>query len=122
MRIIKTIRDTETTDLVELFLYRKIIKATEDTLTLDNGYVLEIIPNEGCGGCSNGWFEISELNTCENVITSVIVDEKIDGRDYETLSIFVFAEDRRITALQVSGTEGNGYYGRGYRIQVKAVD
>lgn len=106
----------------ELLMYRKIVKVENDTLYLDNGVTLEVLPNEGCGGCDSGWYSITELNECDNAITNVEFECKdIDGEYYEDTSyrIFVYAENKRIKILQVDGTDGNGYYGTGYSIRVR---
>ena len=107
----------------DLLLYRKIVKVENDTLHLDNGVELEVCPNEGCGGCCSGWYELVELNGCDNAITNVefSCDDIYDKDSYNDTSykIFVFAEDKRIKVLQVDGTDGNGYYGSGYSIIVK---
>lgn len=109
-------------EIKELLLYRRIVKVENDTLYLDNGTELEIIPNVGCGGCESGNYEITELNECDNVITKVELDcdytedEWKDGASYK---IFVYAEDKRIKILQVDGTDGNGYYGTGYEVLVR---
>lgn len=107
-------------EIKDLLLYRKIIKVDENTLYLDNGIELEVIPNSGCGGCESGWYDITELNSCDNAITNVEFNTE-DDIDNNTTSykIFVFAEDTRIKILQVDGTDGNGYYGTGYSIIVK---
>lgn len=105
----------------ELLLYRKIIKAKNNTLYLDNGVELQVEANEGCGGCSAGWYEIVELNNCENAITNVeFVVDNDTKYDYDETSykIFVLAADKRIKILQVDGDDGNGYYGTGYSIIV----
>ena len=87
--------------------------------------ILEVIANEGCGGCSNGWYSITKLNEVDNAITDVqfICDdiEPNEKNDYSDTSykIFVFCEDTRINLLQVDGSDGNGYYGTGYTITVK---
>lgn len=106
----------------ELLMYRKIVKVENNTLFLDNGTELEILANVGCGGCSAGWYEVTELNGCDNVITSVefacdCTDDKW-SEDY-SYKIFVYAEDQKIKILQVDGSDGNGYYGTGYSIDVK---
>lgn len=79
--------------------------------------------NEGCGGCGSGWYSVEELNGCDNIITSVSFDEGSEPNDPEndddSLAIFVFSEDKKIKLLQVDGTYGNGYYGRGYTVRVK---
>ena len=109
-------------EITELLMFRKIVKVENDTLFLDNGVELEIIANEGCGGCSAGWYEVTELNGCDNAITNVeftcdSTDDKYD-EDY-SYKIFVYAEDQKIKILQVDGSDGNGYYGTGYSINVK---
>ena len=106
----------------KLLLYRKIVKVENDTLYLDNGIELEICPNEGCGGCSSGWYYLTELNDCDNAITNVefVCDNCGEDSEYETsYKIFVFAENKMIKILQVDGSDGNGYYGSGYSIIVK---
>ena len=110
----------------ELLMYRKIVKVADDTLYLDNGIELEICPNEGCGGCCNGWYELVELNDCDNVITNVefaCEDIEYNGEYYDedglSYKIFVFAENKKIKILQVDGSDGNGYYGSGYSIIVR---
>ncbi len=114
-------------EIKELLMYRKIIKVDNDTLYLDNGVELQVLPNEGCGGCSNGWYGIEELNGCDNAITNVEFErERInpDDRWSEEYSykIFVYAEDTKIKIVQVDGDDGNGYYGTGYSIRVKMPD
>ncbi len=84
-------------------------------LVLDNGVVLVTQGNEGCGGCGNGWYYLSALNTCNNAITNV---EFVESGDEETFSIFVYAEDNRINLLTYEGYD-NGYYGVGYTIHAK---
>ncbi len=111
-------------EIKELLMYRKIIKVDEDTLYLDNGVELKVLPNEGCGGCCNGWYGIEELNGCDNAITNVEFEcEKINPDDAwseeYSYKIFVYAEDTKIKIVQVDGNDGNGYYGTGYSIRVK---
>jgi len=106
----------------ELLLFHKIVKVIqvddmEARFILDNGVEFITIGNEGCGGCGNGWYDIFELNECDNVITNVeclTEDESDDGRYH----IFVFAEDRRINCVSYEGYD-NGWYGTGYRLYVK---
>ena len=112
-------------EIRDLLLYRKIVKAENNTLYLDNGIELEVCPNEGCGGCSSGWYELVELNDCNNAITNVEfccddIDYNNDwGRNDTSYKIFVFAENKKIKILQVDGNDGNGWYGTGYSIIVK---
>ena len=110
--------ETNENEIRELLLYRKIVKAENDTLYLDNGVELLILPNIGCGGCYSGNYYLSELNDCENAITNVEFVCDTDENDNTSYKIFVFAEDKRIKILQVDGSDGNGWYGTGYDIQV----
>ena len=104
-------------------LYHKVISVETKNdqvaeLTLDNGVVLETYGNEGCGGCGNGWYYLTELNTCNNAITRVELVETINEIGDDVFSIFVYAEDNRINLLSYEGGD-NGYYGVGYEIKVK---
>lgn len=106
----------------DLLMFRKVVKVDDNTLQLDNGVILEIEGNRGCGACSSGWYGLVELNGCDNAITKVefACDEDVlDTYDDTSYKIFVFAEDKRIKLLQVDGSDGNGYYGTGYQIRVK---
>jgi hypothetical protein len=82
-------------------------------LTLSDGTVLLAEGNEGCGGCGNGWYDLKELNGCENVITRV--EASNDGEIY---NLFVYSENMKITCLSYEGDD-NGYYGRGYTITAR---
>lgn len=115
--------------LRELLFGRKIVTAQEVTGTLENGYaegqlvlddgtVLFVGGNEGCGGCPSGSYWLGALNTADNAITNVRVEEEcLGGADY-TYSIFVFAGDQRINVATFDGSDGNGFYGTGYWISV----
>lgn len=109
-------------EIEKLLLFRKIIKVENDTLFLDNGVELEVCPNSGCGGCSSGWYSITELNECDNAITNVEFccdDDTNNDYDDTSYKIYVFAENKKVKILQVDGSDGNGYYGSGYSIIVK---
>lgn len=111
-------------EIRKLLIGRKV-KVEGDNLVLDNGIILEVVANQGCGGCSNGWYSITRLNEVDNAITNVEFAcngiEANEENDYSDTSykIFVFCEDTRINLLQVDGSDGNGYYGTGYTITVK---
>lgn len=110
-----------------LLLYRKIVKAekTDDqtaVLTLDDGTELILEGNDGCS-CGNGCFYVDELNECDNAIMKVeCVREEIGefGEDF-VYHIFVYAEDKKINAVQYSGFD-NGYYGTGYDLYVRVKE
>lgn len=105
----------------EQLMFRKVVEVHQmnDGLTaelvLDNGVVLVTQGNQGCGGCGNGWYYLSALNTCDNAITNV---EFVESGYEEVFSIFVYSADNRINLLTYEGSD-NGYYGVGYTIHAK---
>ncbi len=116
-------------DITALLLGRTVTKVDKDKLRLDDGRVLKLIGNDGGCACSAGCYDLTELNGTDNVITYVEfsdnpagdycdVDETNDEDDYGTYKIFVFADNKKINLATFAGTDGNGYYGPGYRIEV----
>lgn len=107
-------------------------------LTLSDGTVLKVWGNDGGCACSAGCYPLTMLNDCDNVITNVEVDAQPDddypgvacrtcgehgcyqgGHDNEGYyRIFVFAEDKRINVASFEGSDGNGYYGTGWWLEV----
>lgn len=117
-----TLRYDEEEKIKELLMFRKIIRVDNNTLYLDNGIELEILPNEGCVCCSSGWYGIEEINGCDNAITNVEFECECTDEEWQedySYKIFVYAEDTKIKIAQVDGSDGNGYYGTGYEIRVK---
>lgn len=101
-----------------LLLGHTVQKVNDDGLFLDNGTMLRVNPNEGCGGCSEGWYSITELNDSPiNAIMAVEFEEASADNGDDSFRIFVLAQDERIKLLQVEGHD-NGYYGVGYWIEV----
>lgn len=100
-------------------MFRKVVEVREvddqtAELTLDNGVVLVAEGNEGCGGCGNGWFYLTALNTCDNAITNVEIVEECEA----LYAIYVYSADNRINLLTYEGAD-NGYYGVGYTLHIK---
>lgn len=120
------IYNPRTQDLTALLVGHSVKKVDDDTLVLDNAVRLTIEGNRGCGGCSSGWYYLTELNGCENVITRVEQDvSSVDGYDYgsETrYTVFVYADRVKSTLAVIEGDDGNGYYGTGFSIIVTGVD
>lgn len=115
---------SEKQKISELFVGRTVAKVDEDRLRLDDGTELRIVANEGCGGCSSGWYELKALNGCENVITRAeVVDAKKDPKneygDEHIYTLFVYADNQKINLATIEGYDGNGYYGTGFEIVVK---
>lgn len=131
------IYDDEADKITALLLGRRIVGAGEKDiqgttlfgrsytervayLLLDDGAELRIRPNEGCGGCTSGNYWINSVAAFDNAITAVEHVNKygLGEDDDETLTIVVYAEGASQEAISVSGSEGNGYYGRGFRVEV----
>lgn len=124
-------------ELADKLIGKKIIKVEEcrceDTYSKADGYrlycedgtILEVAKNEGCGGCDNGWSEIDllELNNNKSIITNAKYEDGNDDEFYkydsDAFTIFIYYEDGKIN--KISGTEGwgNGYYGGGFYLKVK---
>jgi hypothetical protein len=116
-------QDSSDAEYAALLVGHTVTKVTNRTLALDDGTVLDIVPNSGCGGCISGDYEIDELNGCDNVITSASLVQDPDTPDEEhAWTLFVFANNEKINLLGISGDDGNGYYGTGFRINVKAAE
>jgi hypothetical protein len=96
-------------------------------LTLDDGTHLLVRGNTGGCICGAGDYSLSTLGTIDNVITRVEVDAQPGGNagrgpldDGYTgwYRIFVFAENEKVNLAQFTGSDGNGWYGTGFEIEV----
>ena|SRR3990167_5886567 len=118
----RTIYHTDKEKIVALFVGKSVSKIDDDKLYLNDGTLLQIVPNTGGCSCGAGDYELTELNSCENIITNVeVVDSYPETTDYSethTYEVFVYAENRKINLLTVQGDDGNGYYGTGFWITV----
>lgn len=88
-------------------------------LTCDDGTIIEIATNEGCGGCSNGWSSFEELIKLQennNVITNVLC--KYDDIYDDEFQLFIYYENDMMTIKGDDGY-GNGYYGGGFYVTIK---
>lgn len=118
----RTLCECNEKEIEELLLGHKIT-ANYDKLILDNGVVLQINPNIGCGGCESGNYYLQHISSVNNAITNVeFVEEYDDDCYYEHYRIFVIADGMTTELLDVYGTDGNGYYGTGYTIDVYIPD
>jgi hypothetical protein len=94
--------------------------AAPGRLTLDDGTVVLVAPNQG--GCSRGAgdYDITSLAACDNVITAVrlVTESGDDYQSAESYRIYVLADAAEINAVQIDGDDGNGYYGTGFELIV----
>lgn len=100
--------------LNDAFVGRKVIEVTGDTFILDDGSKLTVEPNEGCGGCGEGWYEISSIASFDHVITGVKVE--VEGNE-EVISLIFYSVGIQGKGLEVTGHD-NGYYGTGFSVRV----
>lgn len=119
----KTLCECNEKEIEELLLGHKVTVDDYDNLVLDNGVMLQINPNIGCGGCESGNYYLEHISSVNNAITNVeFVEEFEDNCYYEHYKIFVIADGMTTELLDVYGTDGNGYYGTGYTIDVYIPD
>lgn len=127
----RTLYEYNEKEIEELLLGHKIVAdENSDTLILDNGVRLLITPNVGCYGCESGNYYLQHIASVNNAITNVeFVNEHeysdyddFDAEYYQHYKIFVIADGMTTELLDVYGTDGNGYYGTGYTIDVYLPD
>lgn len=119
----RTLCECNEKEIEELLLGHKVTVDDYDNLVLDNGVVLQINPNIGCGACESGNYYLEHIASVNNAITNVeFVEEFEDDCYYEHYKIFVIADGMTTELLDVYGTDGNGYYGTGYTIDVYIPD
>ncbi|MBD9053233.1 MAG: hypothetical protein EGR23_06430 [Holdemanella biformis] len=121
----KTLHECDKKEIEELLLGHKIVAdESTDSLLLDNGVLLYINPNVGCGGCTSGNYYLEHIRSVNNAITNVEFVEEYDDNNYhyKHYKIFVIADGLTTELLDVYGTDGNGYYGTGYTIDVCIPD
>lgn len=119
----RTLCEQNEKEIEELLLGHKVTVDDYDNLVLDNGVMLQINPNIGCGGCESGNYYLQHISSVNNAITNVeFVEEFEDDCYYEHYRIFVIADGMTTELLDVYGTDGNGYYGTGYTIDVYLPD
>lgn len=90
-------------------------------ITLANGYQVIIDPNEGCGGCGNGWAEFEVERDGAGVVTGVEVEDLSNDYD-EPFKLFIYLENQ--PAIRISGDDGvgNGFYGYGFHVMVRGIE
>jgi hypothetical protein len=124
----------------DLFVGRRIVAVDEDHLELDDGTVVRVVPNEGGCACSAGDYYLDRLNLVSNLITRVEVEARPGGdgvpcrtcgaeycygkegheSGYEGwYRIFVWSHDERLELANITGSDGNGYYGTGFDLLVR---
>ena len=92
-------------------------------LTCNDGTFIEILTNDGCGGCGNGWSSFDDLKKLENnnnLITGVETKYSEVAYDEDRFTMFIYYEDGEINELQGDDGYGNGCYGGGFYVTINS--
>ena len=103
--------------LREELVGKRITKITDEKIVLDNGTVLLIEPNEGCGG---GWAEMDIDPYNPNIEAAVMNVEYKDTDDIlsDSFKIFIYMADNTSITMEGNNGNDNGYYGSGFWVSV----
>lgn len=134
---VRRVSESQQSEIEAMLMGRKVVKADEDHLLLDNGTVIKAIGHDGGCACSAGCYDLAVLNGVDNIITRVEFDYAPAGDgDYPEhgkhpddpddkwtgyYRVFVFADNEQINLMQFNGSDGNGYYGTGFELLVREV-
>ena len=112
----KKIYDMTEHDLEERLVGHSIVSINEhdQTITLDNGTVLELIDEADC--CA--FYEVTAMKAIDiedNIVTAVqckLLDGTIEYNDDVDgpYTLVVLSKDKQIAAIDIDGTPGSGYY------------
>lgn len=112
----------ELADLLKELVGMKITSMYDELIVLENGTRIEIDINEGCGGCSSGWSELSIVNQMNSVdLDAAImnVEYSQDNGASDKFKIFIYLANNETIELDGDDGVGNGYYGSGFWVTVK---
>ncbi len=91
----------------------RYIKFTNNQNIIVDGDRYFIEPNSGCGGCSNGWSELSVVDSFLN--KKILVSEVSSNKHEECEDCYDLIINNKIVAVVDTGY-GNGYYGGDFEI------
>jgi hypothetical protein len=136
---VRRLNEDDADEITSLLMGRRVVKADDEHLLLDDGTVIKAIGHDGGCACSAGCYDLSVLNGVDNIITRVEYDYQPAG-DWPDDSprenphpddppdkwtgfyrVFVYAENQQINLMQFDGSDGNGYYGTGFELLVREV-
>ena len=122
-------------DFARVLQGRYVVEIDEefDTITLDDGTVLEVEGNEGCGWCRSGWYDLINVfkrgDSHARIMSAHVacdIDEENDDEgavDPHVYTLFVMMDGNPgfLPLATIRGDDGNGYYGTGFRIFANVV-
>lgn len=109
----------------QLLRGRYVTSVEGSIITLDDGTELHIYGNEGCGGCSSGWYWLEETfkrgNRKARIMSAYVAysedkSEDEPARSVYTIFVLVDGNPSQLPLATVRGTDGNGYYGTGFTL------
>ena len=109
----------------QLLRGRYVTSVEGSVITLDDGTELYIYGNEGCGGCSSGWYWLEETfkqGTRKARIMSAYVaygedrTEDEPARSVYTIFVMVDGNPHQLPLATIRGDDGNDYYGTGFTL------
>lgn len=93
-------------------------------LTLDDGTVLILAGNDGCGGCDSGWYYLTRLfqrgTPNARIMSAEVETQQIAYNEHgdTRYTLFVIVDDERLPLAEFEGDDGNGFYNTGFSITV----
>ena len=106
----------------DVFIGRRIVKAEDNIVTLDNGVMVEFDTEESCC-CST--IDLSKLCTVEHVITDVVYSDTEDqtgGEGPYTAWMKGVTEAGEFIIAEADGDASNGYYLHGFTLGFKILE
>ena len=99
---------------------QRITEITTEKIVLDNGTVLTIELNQGCGGCCAGWAEMEIVPNNPNIKAAVMnVEYKDTDNEYsDSFKIFIYMANNTSVTMEGNNGNDNGYYGSGFWVSV----
>lgn len=122
--------DAPSSDFARILQGRYVTEIDEefDTITLDDGTVLQVEGNEGCGWCRSGWYDLVNVykqgNSHARIMSAHVacdIDEEnndegaVEPHVY-TLFVMVDGNPEFLPLATIRGDDGAGGYGTGFRI------
>lgn len=112
------IYDMDARDLADQIVGKTVtsIDTAKRTLTLSDGTLLKVEDTSDC--CA--WFDatLREGKLTQNAVTAVTATARDDDDYCEHYTLHVLAVDDEVCAVEIDGTEGNGYYCHSINLEV----
>lgn len=107
----KTIYDMTNDDLTAQLLGKRVTAIDDDnnTITLDDGTVLELEDSSDC--CAGFEAALKTIDLTDNAITAIRLDgEETPGEGEGKWTLTVLSVDKEVCAIEIQGDASNGYY------------